>query len=186
MREDVVTDGDNPERVLKNAPKSGGWLLRGAEGGGVSCHRSPSESPLADDVRALVSGAERDGRLSSTPREYTHHMTVEQMAQPDTTLFVARDEASRGGMGALRRHGDGVGEVKRMYTLPEARGAELGARSSARIEALARRRASRVWCWRQVRISKLRGASMSAAVSRRAGRCWIIRPARGPRSTQRH
>ncbi len=97
------------------------------------------ESPLSDDVRALVA-ALNTWALEQTPREFTHHMTVEQMAEPDTTVYIARSENGAAmGMGALKRHGDGLGEVKRMYTRPEARGLGLARRIVAEIEALARR-----------------------------------------------
>jgi putative acetyltransferase len=97
-----------------------------------------TESPLSDDVRALVS-ALNEFTYGLTPAEYRHHMTVEQMAQADTTLFVARDESGAAvGMGALRRHAGGVGEVKRMFVKPEARGRRIGEAILAHIEALAR------------------------------------------------
>lgn len=96
------------------------------------------ETPLTDDVRALVA-ALNEWALTQTPREFTHHMTVEQMAEPNTTVFIARDAANAAmGMGALKRHGDGLGEVKRMFTRPEARGAGLAGQIVAKIEALAR------------------------------------------------
>jgi putative acetyltransferase len=97
------------------------------------------ETPHSDDERALV--ADLNARApEQTPREHTHHMTVEQMAQPDTTVFVARDaDGAAIGMGALRRHADGVGEVKRMYTRPAARGLGVGRAIVAAIEALAMR-----------------------------------------------
>ena len=96
------------------------------------------ESPLQDDVRALVT-ALNEFTYALTPAEYRHHMTVEQMAQADTTLFVARDENGAAlGMGALRRHAGGVGEVKRMFVKPEARGKRIGEAILAHIEALAR------------------------------------------------
>jgi putative acetyltransferase len=96
------------------------------------------ESPLSDDVRALVT-ALNEFTYGLTPAEYRHHMTVEQMAQPDTTLFVARAEAGVPlGMGALRRHAGGVGEVKRMFVKPEARGRRIGEAILAHIEARAR------------------------------------------------
>ena len=96
------------------------------------------ESPLSDDVRALVT-ALNEFTFGLTPAEYRHHMTVEQMAQADTTLFVARDESGAAlGMGALRRHANGVGEVKRMFVRPEARGKRIGEAILAHIEALAR------------------------------------------------
>lgn len=96
------------------------------------------ESPLQDDVRALVQALNAFA-FERTPKEYCHHMTVEQMAQPDTTLFVARDESGAVlGMGALRRHAGGVGEVKRMYVKTEAQGHGVGGAILAHIEQLAR------------------------------------------------
>jgi len=96
-----------------------------------------AETPLQDDVRALVAALNR-WALEQTPREFCHHMTVEQMAVSDTTLFVARRNGEAIGMGALRRHPDGVGEVKRMYTRPEARGLGVGKAMVAEIIKLAR------------------------------------------------
>jgi len=96
------------------------------------------ESPLSDDVRHLVAGL-NETALSLTPREFTHHLTVEQMAGPEMTVFVARDGTAAVAMGALRRHPDGVGEVKRMYTLPAYQGRGIGGRILSEIENLARR-----------------------------------------------
>jgi putative acetyltransferase len=97
-----------------------------------------TETPLSDDVRALVQ-ALNEYTYELTPAEYRHHMTVEQMAQPDTTLFVARNATGATlGMGALRRHANGIGEVKRMFVKPEARGLGVGGAILAHIEQLAR------------------------------------------------
>ncbi len=96
------------------------------------------ESPLSDDVRALVKEL-NEFTFELTPAEFRHHMTVEQMAGADTTLFVARDSGGATlGMGALRRHANGVGEVKRMFVKPSARGLGIGGAILERIEALAR------------------------------------------------
>jgi putative acetyltransferase len=65
-------------------------------------------------------------------------MTVEQMAQPDTTLFVARANGGAVAMGALRRHQGGLAEVKRMYTLPSHQKRGIGRAILHRIEQLAR------------------------------------------------
>ena len=96
-----------------------------------------AESPLQDDVRALVQ-ALNAYTYELTPAEFRHHMTVEQMAAADTTVFIARDESGAAvGMGALRRH-EGAGEVKRMFVAPSTRGSGLGGAILAEIEKLAR------------------------------------------------
>ncbi len=84
------------------------------------------ETPLQDDVRALVEDLNAH-LLPLSPPEFQFKMTVEQMAGPDMVVFVARDEDGEAvGCGALKLHDDGVGEVKRMFTLPEVRGKRVG------------------------------------------------------------
>ena len=79
-------------------------------------------------MRALI--AELNAALLAlTPPEHCYHMTVEQMADADTTVFIARDDGRAVACGALRRHGDGIGEVKRMYTRPGVRGAASAEKS---------------------------------------------------------
>lgn len=96
------------------------------------------ESPLQDDVRRLV-GQLNDFLLPLSPIEFQFKMTVEQMAEPNTTLFVARDESGTAvGMGALCVHSPGMGEVKRMWTDPAIRGRRIGSALLAHIEDLAR------------------------------------------------
>ena len=95
------------------------------------------ETPLQDDVRALVAEL-NTALLELTPPEHCYHLTVEQMAGHDTTVFVARDGGLAVGCGALKRHEAAVGEVKRMYTRPSHRGHKIGAQIVARIEGLAR------------------------------------------------
>jgi putative acetyltransferase len=97
-----------------------------------------AESPLQDDVRVLIT--ELNAALHAlTPPEFCYHMTVEQMAGADTTVFIARREGVAIACGALRRDAGGVGEVKRMYTRPQYQGQGIGGRILDRIEALARR-----------------------------------------------
>jgi putative acetyltransferase len=96
-----------------------------------------TESPLQDDVRGLI--AELNATLLElTPPEFCFHMTVEQMAGPDTTVFIAREDGEAVACGALKRHEAGIGEVKRMYTRPSHRGRKIGAEIVARVEDLAR------------------------------------------------
>lgn len=94
------------------------------------------ESPLQDDVRGLIA-ALNDHLLTLTPPEFCSHLTVEQMAEDDTTVFIARDDGEAVACGALRRHTGAVGEVKRMYTVPDRQGEGIGGRILSLIEALA-------------------------------------------------
>mgnify|MGYP004554997045 CR=1 FL=1 len=96
------------------------------------------ETPLQDDVRALV--AELNATMIPlTPREFQFQMTVEQMADPAVTLVVARNEAGEAvGMGAIKDCGEGVAEVKRMFTRPAVRGERVGKAVLAKLEELAR------------------------------------------------
>jgi putative acetyltransferase len=95
------------------------------------------ETPLQDDVRAMV--AELNAyMIPLTPREFQFQLTAEQMADPSVVVLVARDRDGRAiGMGWLKDHGNGLGEVKRMYTLPAVRGRRVGSKLVRRIEALA-------------------------------------------------
>lgn len=96
------------------------------------------ETPLQDDVRALVAKL-NDHLIPLSPPEFQFKMTVEQMADSDLTLFVARDETGRAiGMGALKVHSAELGEVKRMFTDPQVRGQRVGSCLLDAIVALAR------------------------------------------------
>jgi putative acetyltransferase len=96
------------------------------------------ETPLQDDVRELV--RQLNAYLNPlSPKEFQFQMSVEQMADPATTLFVARDETGRAvGMGALKVETPDMAEVKRMFTLPEVRGQRVGSALLAAVEKLAR------------------------------------------------
>ncbi|MEK1887924.1 MAG: GNAT family N-acetyltransferase [Phyllobacterium sp.] len=95
------------------------------------------ETPLQDDVRSLVADL-NDHLLPLSPVEFQFKMTVEQMAGADTTVFVARDENGLAiGCGALKEHGAGLGEVKRMFTRPTVRGQRVGSALLDAITAMA-------------------------------------------------
>lgn len=91
------------------------------------------ETPLQDDVRRLVAELNKH-LLPLSPLEFQFKMTVEQMADSQTTLFVARNEAGEAvGCGALKVISADEGEIKRMYTRPAVRGQRVG---SALLEAI--------------------------------------------------
>lgn len=97
-----------------------------------------TETPLGPDVRRLI-GDLNTVLVELSPPEFCFHMTAEEMAGPETTVFVARDGGEAVAMGALHRHGESIAEVKRMYTAPSHQGQGLGGRILAEIVALAER-----------------------------------------------
>lgn len=98
------------------------------------------ETPLQDDLRALIAELNDaiDAQEPETPDEFKFRMTAEEMARPDTVTFLVRIGGAAVGCGALKRHDDRLGEVKRMYLRPAVRGRGLAGRLLERIEAEAR------------------------------------------------
>lgn len=90
------------------------------------------ESPLQDEVRELIAEP-NEVLLTLSPPEACYHLTVEQMAEPGVTVWIAREDGSAIGCGALKRHTADVGEVKRMYTRPAAQGRGVGREILAKI-----------------------------------------------------
>ncbi|GAB5505735.1 MAG: GNAT family N-acetyltransferase [Rhizobiaceae bacterium] len=98
------------------------------------------ETPLQDAVRAMVAGL-NDYLKPLSPPEFQFQLTAEQMAEPTVTVFVARASGGQAvGMASLKDHGGGLGEVKRMFTLPQVRGQRVGSLLLAQIEQLARQK----------------------------------------------
>ncbi len=79
------------------------------------------ESPLSNDMRDMIS--ELNAVLASlTPEDANYSMSAEEMAGPETTVFVARIDGKAAACGALHRHVGGIGELKRFYARPAYRG----------------------------------------------------------------
>lgn len=85
------------------------------------------ESPLTDEVRALIAEL-NTALLALSPPEACYHLTVGEMADPTVTVWIARDGDTAIGCGALKRHSDTIGEVKRMFTRPAWQGQGVGRR----------------------------------------------------------
>jgi len=94
------------------------------------------ETPLGADMRAMI-GELNALLLTLSPPEFCFHMTPEEMAGDDTTVFVARVGGDAAACGALHRHADRIAEVKRMYTRPAFQGKGLGGMILERIVSLA-------------------------------------------------
>jgi GNAT superfamily N-acetyltransferase len=93
---------------------------------------------LAEAMRAEVeargahNGASRPG------------MSMAEAIEADSDRIVAYAGSEPVGIGALRLIGDGVAEIKRMYVVPEHRGAGVAKRILEELEQRARRREQRV------------------------------------------
>jgi GNAT superfamily N-acetyltransferase len=66
---------------------------------------------------------------------------VDELTEPAGLLLVARLRGEPVGCGALKLHGRGPAEVKRMWVAPSARGLGVGRRILSELEQRARRRA---------------------------------------------
>ena len=93
---------------------------------GPADFRIAVETPLQDDVRRMV-GALNDHLRPLSPPEFQFQLTAEEMAEPGVVVFVVRNESGDAlAMGSLKDHGNGLGEVKRMFAWPKTRGLGLG------------------------------------------------------------
>jgi putative acetyltransferase len=100
------------------------------------------EDPRQPEVVALI--AYLDQLMASLyPAESNHLLDVETLAAPDVTFLVARINDKVIGCGGLRSHDAELGEVKRMFVSPEARGLGLGKQILAAIEVEATRQGLR-------------------------------------------
>jgi putative acetyltransferase len=72
------------------------------------------------------------------PPENLYLLDPATLRAPDISFYVARIGGEVVGCGALIRHPEGYGEIKRMFVAPEARGQGVGRRILAELEAPAR------------------------------------------------
>jgi GNAT superfamily N-acetyltransferase len=76
-------------------------------------------------------------RYPDMPPQLIHGLHPSDLADPKFAFLVARIDGSAVGCGALRTLGPDVGEVKRMFVLPDFRGHGIARRILAALEARA-------------------------------------------------
>ena len=97
-------------------------------------------SPHADDVAALLTEHLTE-MLVTSPPESVHALPHDALAAADVLLVAARTSDDHLlGIGALKDHGDGLGELKAMRTAGAARGHGVGAAILLHLLDLARER----------------------------------------------
>jgi GNAT superfamily N-acetyltransferase len=97
--------------------------------------------PLASpDARRLIDALNADiSARYPNPEDNFFELDENEVAERNGAFVIAREDGAAIGCGAVRRIGDGTGEVKRMYVAPSARGKRLGARILAELEVEARK-----------------------------------------------
>lgn len=98
-----------------------------------------AESPCQPEVAAML--ADSDAYAESLyPPESNHLVGVSVLAAPNATFLVARRGGRAVGCAALIDQGDGSGELKRMWVVPDVRGGGIGRKLLDAIEARAQER----------------------------------------------
>jgi putative acetyltransferase len=95
------------------------------------------EPPRQDEVIALLRASDAFAEARYPP-ESRHLLDVTTLEKPEIRFFVARLDGQAVGCGALMRHADGTGELKRMFVSDAARGRRIGEAILKRIEDEAR------------------------------------------------
>lgn len=111
----------------------------GPEDGEVEEVRVDDASPHDPDVTRLLDEHLAEMHATSPP-ESVHALPHDALASADVRLVAARGATSGAllGIGALKHHGDGLGELKAMRTTPAARGRGVGAVVLVHLLGLAR------------------------------------------------
>ena len=96
------------------------------------------EDPRRADVVALIKALNAYDETLYPP-EANYHLSADELYSPDIIFLVARHHGEAVGMiGLWLRRDWQLGEVKRMFVSPKARGQGLAGKMLSRIEQLAR------------------------------------------------
>lgn len=95
------------------------------------------ESPLGADLTLLMERHTADMHVD-TPPESIHMMDAGQLAVPEVSFFVMREDGVAVAMGAFKRIDASHAEIKSMHVLAEARGRGLSRRMLDHLLAEAR------------------------------------------------
>jgi len=95
------------------------------------------DRPDSDDGRRLIQHLDED-LLQRYPAIAIHGLHSQDVTDPNLIFLVASVDSQAVGCGALRNLEPGVGEVKRMFVLPEFRGRGIARQILMALESVAR------------------------------------------------
>ena len=97
------------------------------------------ERPDSEEAVSLIRQLDEDlcRRYPEMPPKLIHGLHPSDLADPKFTFLIARINGRGVGCGALRNLGPGVGEVKRLFVLPDFRGHGIARRILAALESRA-------------------------------------------------
>jgi len=85
------------------------------------------ESPLQPGLLDLME-RHTEAMHADTPPQSIHMLDAAALAVPEISFYVMREDGRPIGMGAIKRLGGGLGEIKSMHVLSELRGRGLARR----------------------------------------------------------
>lgn len=95
-----------------------------------------ADDPLRDDVRVVVD-RHLEFAHATTACEHVFALGIDGLVGPDIHFVSARRDGAALGVGALKVHDGGLGELKSMHTVAEARGQGVAAAMVVHLLALA-------------------------------------------------
>ena len=96
------------------------------------------ERPDSEDAKSLIRQLDQELLRRYPALQETHGLHPQDLIDPDFTFIMARIDGAAVGCGALRRLAPDVGEVKRMFVLPDFRGRGVARRILEALESRAR------------------------------------------------
>jgi GNAT superfamily N-acetyltransferase len=129
----------------------------------IEIRRIRGDDPSATAMVAAMEGWVTENFGPTTPNR-TSTVTPGEMVPPDGVFVLVEVDGRPVAGGGVRRLGDGVGEIKRMFVVPEARGRGFGARLLEALEA-----AAADLGYRRLRLDTAQSMTTAVAMYRRAG-----------------
>ena len=129
----------------------------------IELRRVRGDDPVALELLAAMEAWVTENFGPATP-DRTSTVTADEMAPPDGAFVVLYEDGEPVAGGGLRRLGEEVAEIKRMFVVPAARGRGIGRRVLDELEAVAGELG-----YRRLRLDTAQSMTTAMALYRAAG-----------------